>query len=437
MELNTDTLDPGIRRVVGLLRASGFDTTDSGDGASKPAEERALDVPHVFIRTTAEAMLREAKRLSELLCDAMGVHDLSPGVIQASFDPADGFAVLAVMGLDDARLLQGRPQIDELIERSSFGEAVRAADDDCSGEHDALPPRVIAPPPALTREAGASRFTGSDLQPVSLHEGDVLAQFPQPRGWSHGAPSSWCVASEPGTAGAAETGAFCLESGLCSLCGSVLHCPSSTALASSEQGLSPSSADCTVVESADESDHRAGRPTGLAQRRAATHPAPMPDPDDPEWLGRNRDYGLRLEVVDGVGVWELAPSYEHQDAIDSIRATIRASAQNACTCVHKSDVNVRFGGGQKRPDIALWCGVPERRGGCVDTIPEAVVEVISPGYEEKDLALLPPFYLRHGVKDVVVFDYATGLVRHFTAQGVVATQSPTRITLRCGCEFVA
>lgn len=36
-------LDPGIRRVVELLIANGFETCDSGDGVSKePGEERRL-----------------------------------------------------------------------------------------------------------------------------------------------------------------------------------------------------------------------------------------------------------------------------------------------------------------------------------------------------------------------------------------------------------
>ena len=32
----TEALDPGIRRLVTLLRAHGFETTDSGDGVTKP-----------------------------------------------------------------------------------------------------------------------------------------------------------------------------------------------------------------------------------------------------------------------------------------------------------------------------------------------------------------------------------------------------------------
>ena len=40
-------LDPGIADVVIMLRNLGFNPTDSGDGRSKPDEERDFDVKHV------------------------------------------------------------------------------------------------------------------------------------------------------------------------------------------------------------------------------------------------------------------------------------------------------------------------------------------------------------------------------------------------------
>ena len=47
-------LDPGIRDVVRYLRGKGYETTDSGDGVSKPASwfetGEALPFPHVVCR---------------------------------------------------------------------------------------------------------------------------------------------------------------------------------------------------------------------------------------------------------------------------------------------------------------------------------------------------------------------------------------------------
>ena len=66
--------------------------------------------------------------------------------------------------------------------------------------------------------------------------------------------------------------------------------------------------------------------------------------------------------------------------------------------------------------------------------PEAVIEVISRGYEKKDLLMGVDFYLANGVKDVVVLDPRSGLVIHSRRDGSRDGQSPWRIHLECGCE---
>ena len=62
----------------------------------------------------------------------------------------------------------------------------------------------------------------------------------------------------------------------------------------------------------------------------------------------------------------------------------------------------------------------------VTTVPEAVIEIISRGYEKKDLELGPPFYLAQGVRDIFVFDPYTEMTRHFTAR---ANGAINRLTL--------
>ena len=47
---NPADLDPGIRDLVVYLRSCGFETTDSGDGVSKPDDERVFQVPHIVAR---------------------------------------------------------------------------------------------------------------------------------------------------------------------------------------------------------------------------------------------------------------------------------------------------------------------------------------------------------------------------------------------------
>jgi hypothetical protein len=92
-------LDPGVRRLVAYLRALGHETTDSGDGQSKPEEDRALDGPHVFIRVEPERIVARANAL-KLDVERLG-YCVEPGTIQASYDPADGCAVIALLGVSD------------------------------------------------------------------------------------------------------------------------------------------------------------------------------------------------------------------------------------------------------------------------------------------------------------------------------------------------
>lgn len=90
-------------------------------------------------------------------------------------------------------------------------------------------------------------------------------------------------------------------------------------------------------------------------------------------------------------------------------------------------------GSLRRPDIAVYCVLPDETQEATRTLPEAVVEVVSPGSEIKDLDLSPPFYLLHGIKDVVVFDPRTGSVSHFRRDGRAYHASPVEIALECGC----
>lgn len=100
--IRLDALDPGIRRLVVALRDADFDTTDSGDGVSKPEVGRVFDVPHVFMVVESGAIVAEAQRLVETL-GRLGVR-VKPGIVQAHYDPADGVATLGVFGVNDSML---------------------------------------------------------------------------------------------------------------------------------------------------------------------------------------------------------------------------------------------------------------------------------------------------------------------------------------------
>jgi Uma2 family endonuclease len=155
---------------------------------------------------------------------------------------------------------------------------------------------------------------------------------------------------------------------------------------------------------------------------------------------RAEEFGIRLEIVRGLPLWEPYPIYKHQKAIDRIRATIVAAApsaelEGACSCVHTADVYVSFPDGSlKRPDISIFCREPEDEEEAIKLVPEAVIEVISKGYEAKDLEIGPQFYLSQGVKDVVVFNPYTLVVLHVRRDEVARHVSPVEIQLLCGCR---
>ncbi len=152
---------------------------------------------------------------------------------------------------------------------------------------------------------------------------------------------------------------------------------------------------------------------------------------DPKYL-RADELGIRLEMVAGLPIWEPHPVYKHQKAVDRIRSSIRGS------CFRTANIYVSFlDGSLKRPDISVFCREPDEQEEAVTLVPEAVIEVISKGYEAKDLEIGPQFYLSQGVKDVVVFNPYTLVVLHVRRDGVERYISPVEVRLECGCTCTA
>jgi Uma2 family endonuclease len=150
------------------------------------------------------------------------------------------------------------------------------------------------------------------------------------------------------------------------------------------------------------------------------------------------ELGIRMEIVGGLPMWEASPVLIHQEAVDRIRASIQplgiAEENRSCDCYHAADVYVVFPDGSlKRPDIAIYCRRPDEDDEAITLLPEAVIEVVSRGYEAKDLEIGPRFYLSQGVKDVVVFDPHTLLVLHLTPTSTERLVSPVDLELACGC----
>ncbi len=102
---------------------------------------------------------------------------------------------------------------------------------------------------------------------------------------------------------------------------------------------------------------------------------------------------------------EASPTSRHQKALQCIERSLRPipGHSGGCACFALADTLIRFNDPDrsiKRPDLAIFCVEPPDTDGALEMIPAAVVEVLSLGYEEKDLgADGAPFYLAHGVHE--------------------------------------
>lgn len=99
-DLDYAELDPGIREIVRRLREAGFDTTDSGDGKSKPKAARVFDVPHVHMMTTPGGLIVESTRLAHLLM-GWGIA-VEQGQIQATYDPIGMSSLISLYNVIDS-----------------------------------------------------------------------------------------------------------------------------------------------------------------------------------------------------------------------------------------------------------------------------------------------------------------------------------------------
>ena len=148
--------------------------------------------------------------------------------------------------------------------------------------------------------------------------------------------------------------------------------------------------------------------------------------------------GIRLESAGGVTTWEAPFFLRHQKAIyrilNSVRQATVFSNDGVSGCVPACNVDIRFSDGSlKCPDISIFGREPDEQDKAVTLLPEAVIEIISKGYEAKDTLVGVPFYVSQGIPDIITFDPATNRVAHIRNGARTEHDSPIEITLLCGC----
>lgn len=111
-DLDYETLNPGIREVVRLLRGAGFNTTDSGDGITNVAGgmEGAIPFPHVHcvVRPAVLCNIKDIAMHMVNVLRAEGV-EIGIGYVQLTYDPLFPEATtLSLLYISDAVLADAR-----------------------------------------------------------------------------------------------------------------------------------------------------------------------------------------------------------------------------------------------------------------------------------------------------------------------------------------
>ncbi len=147
---------------------------------------------------------------------------------------------------------------------------------------------------------------------------------------------------------------------------------------------------------------------------------------------------IRLSLIgpEQLPVWEASPSPYHQVVARDIEASIRpTTASGGCDCEHIQDMYIRLPDGSiVRPDISIFCAPIPLQRQAYAKVPEAVIEIISPGYQAKDDRLAQT-YLANGIKDVLVVNPEKGTFVHYRPGMAEYIQHlPQSLVLRCGCQ---
>ncbi len=91
--------------------------------------------------------------------------------------------------------------------------------------------------------------------------------------------------------------------------------------------------------------------------------------------------GLKLEIINGLSIWEPSPVYRHQKkSLDIQVSLMNHAAKSGCDCISVADLTILFPDGSiKRPDICIFCKEPTEQETMCTQIPEAVIEILSRG----------------------------------------------------------
>ena len=116
-----------------------------------------------------------------------------------------------------------------------------------------------------------------------------------------------------------------------------------------------------------------------------------------EFEAMEKDERLNYELIDGIVMMSPSPTFEHQ-AIGSrlIRHLGNALAKTSCIVIHEYDI--KFQSDVYKPDVAVFCE------GDNESLPEIVVEVLSPSTRQRDLLVKLFKSQAMGIKEYWIID---------------------------------
>jgi Uma2 family endonuclease len=135
---------------------------------------------------------------------------------------------------------------------------------------------------------------------------------------------------------------------------------------------------------------------------------PIVDPGEYEALQNNAGWSMDIELIRGEGVLVPPLGGPASGAQGNLYMALRRWQEKAADeCLMLQDVFVAFPDGSRlAPDISWWSAGrrPPESWGAMQSIPDLVVEVLSPSTRENDLGIKREVYMSSGVRELWLVD---------------------------------
>ena len=135
---------------------------------------------------------------------------------------------------------------------------------------------------------------------------------------------------------------------------------------------------------------------------------PIVEPGEFEALQNNAGWSMDVELIRGEGVLVPPLGGPASSAQGELHVALRRWQEDTADAgLILQDVFVAFPDGSRlAPDISWWCAErrPPKSRGAMQSIPDLIVEVLSPSTRENDLGVKREVYMNSGVRELWFVD---------------------------------